>query len=73
LKNRIKVQLETEQRREWKKTLRCRELLTVEVGFMVGGKNRRHAPQNSLSETSESQHDSNQNWTNPAPSLKPDK
>jgi len=38
LKNRIKVQLETKQRREWKKTLRCRELQAVEAGFMVGGR-----------------------------------
>jgi len=40
LKN-IKVQLETEQRREWKKKiLRYRELQAVEVRFMVGGKDR---------------------------------
>jgi len=35
----MKVQLEMERRRQWKKKkLHCRELHTVEAGFMVGGK-----------------------------------
>jgi len=42
MKSRMKVEVQTEQRRERKKkkTLRCREFHTVEVGFMVGGKDR---------------------------------